>query len=153
MLFFEKRRKHSRIHFKEIEIGCINIFLSVQGRKRVDILYITKYLMALFQSVWTEPPFRAKLLFGEPPSRGLLQAQPYGFLLFMQMIRRPCDILCPSRGSLGPRSVCLQFAFGHAWSSGSFAFPASFFSFSLLVARLKLAFSIWHVFGQLLPCL
>ena len=42
------------------------------GSKRVEILYIIENLMVLFQTFWSELPFRVNLLFGEPPYRGLL---------------------------------------------------------------------------------
>ena len=63
--FSEKRRKSKYGSFcHETEIGCISIYVSVYGRTMVDLQYITKYLMALFQFFGNEPPFRANLLLG-----------------------------------------------------------------------------------------
>ena len=51
-------------HFKEIEFACINISSIPKQRKHVDARYISKQITSTFEMFWTEPPFRANLLFG-----------------------------------------------------------------------------------------
>ena len=53
-------------HFKEIAIACINVFsISKNSAYRVDVPYVSEYVMTIFQTLWIEPSFRVNLLFGD----------------------------------------------------------------------------------------
>ena len=74
---FTKERRPYKSKVVRRQISCTHIQLRVRG-------YFYIYIFIF-------------------PQLGL----PKGFSLLMQRIRRLCDVLCPNRGSLGARSVCL----------------------------------------------
>ena len=61
MLFFEWMRKVVWAISRKLESGY---FLAFQTLNNVNHLYISKKQASIFENLWTEPAFRANLLFG-----------------------------------------------------------------------------------------
>ena len=64
MLLSNRRENICMGHFKEIEIACIIGSGIPRHWKNFNYQYISKSTTSIVEICWTEPPFRANLLFG-----------------------------------------------------------------------------------------